>query len=121
MEPKKPELKPKNPCFSSGPTSKHPGWNIKNLNLDSLGRSHRAKRPKSRLKLVIDESKELLGIPNNYLVGIVPASDTGAFEMAMWCMLGLKGIDVLSWESFGDGWAKDIQDELNLSEQLKGK
>ncbi len=116
MKPKKPELKPKNPCFSSGPTSKHPGWNIKNLNLDSLGRSHRAKRPKSRLKLVIDESKELLGIPNDYLVGIVPASDTGAFEMAMWCMLGLKGIDVLSWESFGDGWAKDIRDELNLSD-----
>ena len=114
MEPIKPQLKPKNPCFSSGPTSKHPGWRLENLNLESLGRSHRAKHPKSRLKLVIEESKQLLGIPDDYLVGIVPASDTGAFEMAMWTMLGPKGVDVLSWESFGEGWAKDIRDELKL-------
>ena len=114
MEPIKPQLKPKNPCFSSGPTSKHPGWSLENLNLESLGRSHRAKHPKSRLKLVIEESKQLLGIPDDYLVGIVPASDTGAFEMAMWTMLGPKGVDVLSWESFGEGWAKDIRDELKL-------
>ena len=116
MEPIKPQLKPKNPCFSSGPTSKHPGWRLETLNLESLGRSHRAKHPKSRLKLVIEESKQLLGIPDDYLVGIVPASDTGAFEMAMWTMLGPKGVDVLSWESFGEGWAKDIRDELKLSD-----
>ena len=112
----KPKLKPKNPRFSSGPTSKRPGWSFSKLQTESLGRSHRAKQPKSRLKKVIDDSKRILGIPSDYLVAIVPASDTGAFEMAMWTMLGARGVDVLSWESFGQGWATDIKSQLKLND-----
>ena len=112
----KPKLKPKNPRFSSGPTSKRPGWSLSKLQTESLGRSHRAKQPKSRLKKVIDDSKRILGIPSDYLVAIVPASDTGAFEMAMWTMLGARGVDVLSWESFGQGWATDIKSQLKLND-----
>ena len=112
----KPEKKPANPKFSSGPTSKRPGWSVAELNTESLGRSHRAKQPKARLKKVIDDSKRILGIPEDYLVAIVPASDTGAFEMAMWTMLGARGVDVLSWESFGEGWATDIKSQLKLDD-----
>lgn len=112
----KPERKPANPRFSSGPTTKRPGWSVAGLDTESLGRSHRAKQPKSRLKKVIDESKRILGIPDDYLVAIVPASDTGAFEMAMWTMLGARGVDVLSWESFGEGWATDIKSQLKLDD-----
>jgi phosphoserine aminotransferase len=112
----KPEQKPANPRFSSGPTSKRPGWSLAKLDTESLGRSHRAKHPKARLKKVIDESKRILGIPEDYLVAIVPASDTGAFEMAMWTMLGARGVDVLSWESFGEGWATDIKSQLKLDD-----
>jgi phosphoserine aminotransferase len=112
----KPEQKPANPRFSSGPTSKRPGWSLAELDTESLGRSHRAKHPKARLKKVIDESKRILGIPEDYLVAIVPASDTGAFEMAMWTMLGARGVDVLSWESFGEGWATDIKSQLKLDD-----
>jgi phosphoserine aminotransferase len=112
----KPEKKPANPRFSSGPTSKRPGWSLGELNTESLGRSHRAKQPKARLKRVIDDSKRILGIPEDYLVAIVPASDTGAFEMAMWTMLGARGVDVLSWESFGEGWATDIKSQLKLDD-----
>jgi len=112
----KPEKKPANPKFSSGPTSKRPGWSLAELDTESLGRSHRAKQPKARLKKVIDDSKRILGIPEDYLVAIVPASDTGAFEMAMWTMLGARGVDVLSWESFGEGWATDIQSQLKLDD-----
>ncbi len=112
----KPEAKPANPRFSSGPTSKRPGWSLAELNIESLGRSHRAKQPKARLKKVIDDSKRILGIPEDYLLAIVPASDTGAFEMAMWTMLGARGVDVLSWESFGEGWATDIQSQLKLDD-----
>ena len=112
----KPEEKPANPKFSSGPTSKRPGWSLAELNTESLGRSHRAKQPKSRLKKVIDDSKRILGIPEDYLLAIVPASDTGAFEMAMWTMLGARGVDVLSWESFGEGWATDIKSQLKLQD-----
>ncbi|MBA59880.1 MAG: phosphoserine transaminase [Gammaproteobacteria bacterium] len=111
---KKPDIRPENSCFSSGPTSKYPGWSISELDTNSLGRSHRAKHPKSRLKLVIDQSKKLLGIPDDFLVGIVPASDTGAFEMAMWNMLGARGVDALAWESFGEGWLTDIRSELQI-------
>ena len=110
----KPEEKPANPKFSSGPTSKRPGWSLAELNTESLGRSHRARQPKARLKKVIDDSKRILGIPEDYLLAIVPASDTGAFEMAMWTMLGASGVDVLSWESFGEGWATDIKSQLKL-------
>jgi phosphoserine aminotransferase len=112
----KPKKKPANPRFSSGPTSKRPGWSLGELDTDSLGRSHRAKQPKARLKKVIDDSKRILGIPEDYLVAIVPASDTGAFEMAMWTMLGAIGVDVLSWESFGEGWATDIKSQLKLDD-----
>jgi len=111
-----PETKPNNPCFSSGPTAKRPGWALSKLSIDTLGRSHRASVPKSRIKAVIDQSKALLGMPDDYLLGIVPGSDTGAFEMAMWTMLGARGVDVLSWESFGAGWKTDIQKQLKLND-----
>ncbi|HKI74252.1 MAG TPA: phosphoserine transaminase [Pseudomonadales bacterium] len=112
----KPTRKPDNPCFSSGPTAKRPGWSAANLDTSSLGRSHRAKGPKARLKRLIDQSKSVLGIPDDYLVGIVPASDTGAFEMAMWTLLGARGIDILAWESFGEGWLSDIRNQLKLED-----
>ena len=111
-----PEAKPNNPCFSSGPTAKRPGWALSKLSIDALGRSHRASVPKSRIKAVIDQSKALLGMPDDYLLVIVPGSDTGAFEMAMWTMLGARGVDVLSWESFGAGWKTDIQKQLKLND-----
>ena len=111
-----PSAKPANPCFSSGPTSKYPGWSASDLPTDSLGRSHRAKGAKARLKKVIDDSQRILGIPEDYLVAIVPASDTGAFEMAMWTMLGERGIDVLAWESFGSGWVTDINEQLKIDD-----
>ncbi len=111
-----PSSKPKNPCFSSGPTAKRPGWTLEGLSTESLGRSHRAKGPKGRLQKVIDQSKRILGVPDDYLVGIVPASDTGAFEMAMWSLLGSRGVDVLHWESFGSGWKTDIEKHLRLSD-----
>ncbi len=112
----KPADRPSNPCFSSGPTSKRPGWSVSNLNIDSLGRSHRAKGPKARLQLLIERSKLILGVPADYLVGIVPASDTGAFEMAMWSMLGVRGVDVLAWESFGAGWLSDARSQLKIKD-----
>ena len=114
MPASKPGMKPANPRFSSGPTSKRPGWSPGNLNTDSLGRSHRAGQPKALLKQVIEDSKRLLGMPEDYLLAIVPASDTGAFEMAMWNLLGARGVDVLAWESFGAGWASDINSQLKL-------
>lgn len=112
----KPATKPDNPCFSSGPTSKRPGWSAADLATDSLGRSHRARGPRARLQRVIEQSKDILGIPEDFLVGIVPASDTGAFEMAMWSMLGERGVDVLAWESFGQGWLTDITKQLGLDD-----
>ncbi len=112
----KPRNRPANPCFSSGPTSKRPGWRLEGLNLSSLGRSHRAAGPKARLKKVIDDSRSILGLPDDYLLGIVPASDTGAFEMALWTMLGERGVDVLHWESFGKGWVTDITGQLGLED-----
>lgn len=110
----KPTLKPNNPNFSSGPCSKRPGYSLKNLNIQSLGRSHRSALGKNTLKYSIDKTKELLGIPDDYRVGIVPASDTGAVEMALWSLLGERPVDVLSWESFGKGWATDINNQLKL-------
>ncbi|MBT4160178.1 MAG: phosphoserine transaminase [Gammaproteobacteria bacterium] len=112
----RPSKKPDNPKFSSGPTSKRPGWNVSALSTDSLGRSHRAKHPKGRLASVISESKRILGIPDDYLLAIVPASDTGAFELALWTMIGERGVDVLSWESFGAGWVSDIKSQLKLTD-----
>ena len=111
---KKPDTRPANPQFSSGPCAKRPGWDVSVLSDAALGRSHRAKDPKAKLVRVIDESRAILGIPNDYRIAIVPASDTGAVEMALWSLLGPRGVDVLAWESFGSGWVTDIVKQLNL-------
>lgn len=112
----RPARRPNNPHFSSGPCSKYPGWSLSALEDAFLGRSHRAKGGKAKLADVIAESKRILGIPEEYLLGIVPASDTGAVEMALWSLLGPKGVDVLVWESFGKGWAGDIRDQLKIDD-----
>ena len=112
----KPTIKPKNPNFSSGPCSKRPGWTLDKLSGAMLGRSHRAAPLKAKLKEVIELHRSLLGIPADYKIGIVPGSDTGAFEMAMWSMLGARGIDVFAWESFSDGWLKDIVNHLKIED-----
>lgn len=112
----KPSVKPNNPNFSSGPCSKRPGYSLDNLKDAPLGRSHRSSLGKAKLAKAIEKTKEILGVPQNYLVGIVPASDTGAFEMAMWSLLGPIGVDVLYWESFGKGWATDIKKQLKLDD-----
>lgn len=110
----KPALRPANPCFSSGPCAKHPGYAVENLKNATLGRSHRSKAGKAKLKAAIDKTRALLGVPADYLIGIVAASDTGAFEMAMWSMLGARGVDVLAWESFGKDWVTDVVKQLKL-------
>ena len=110
----KPTIKPQSPNFSSGPCAKRPGYSLANLNTDILGRSHRSSLGKARLQKSIEDTKRLLGIPADYRVGIVPASDTGAFEMAMWSMLGARPVDIFTWESFGEGWATDIIKQLKL-------
>jgi len=112
----KPTSKPKNPCFSSGPCAKRPGWTIDALKDAAVGRSHRAKLGKAKLAEVIQRSKKVLGMPQDYILGIVPASDTGAIEMAMWSMLGERGVDVFCWESFGSGWAADCKNQLKLKD-----
>jgi phosphoserine aminotransferase len=112
----KPPQKPNNPCFSSGPCAKRPGWSLDALRDAALGRSHRAKLGKGKLGEVIERSKKLLGIPESYVLGIVPASDTGAVEMALWSMLGERGVDVLAWESFSSGWAADCKTQLQLKD-----
>ena len=122
----KPTQKPVNPCFSSGPCAKHPGYSIDELRDTPLGRSHRSGLGKGKLAESIDKTKRILGLPEDYLVGIVPASDTGAFEMAMWSLLGPRAVDVFAWESFSKGWATDITKQLKLEntrifEALYGK
>jgi phosphoserine aminotransferase len=112
----KPSIKPNNPKFSSGPCSKRPGWSVKVLEDAWLGRSHRAAGGKAKLKAVIDEHVEILGIPEGYRCAIVPASDTGAVEIAMWNLLGARGVDMLGWESFGLDWCKDVTDQLKLDD-----
>src|SRR6478672_4820689 len=112
----KPAKRPSNVNFSSGPCAKRPGWSLQNLDKAFVGRSHRAKEGKARLKLAIDKTKALLGLPAGYVCGIVPASDTGAFEMAMWTMLGARGVDALAWESFGKGWVTDITKQLKIKD-----
>ena len=111
-----PALKPERPFFSSGPTAKFPGWSFDKLKTESLGRSHRSALGKSRLKYAIDLSKELLGVPDDYLVGIMPASDTGALECAMWTMLGGRPATVAAWESFGNVWIQDAVKQLRLKD-----
>jgi len=114
----KPTAKPSNPNFSSGPTAKRPGWSPNALSNALLGRSHRSKPGKARLKQAIDLSKELAGMPQDYLLGIMPGSDTGAFEAAMWSMLGARPITALAWESFGEGWVTDITKQLKLDAKV---
>ena len=110
----KPEKKPSNPYFSSGPCAKRPGWNFDIYSKAVLGRSHRSKIALSRIKEVIDLTKLLLEIPDNFYVGIVPGSDTGAIEMLLWTLLGEKPVEVLAWESFGNDWVKDIVNQLKI-------
>ncbi len=112
-----PRARPANPCFGSGPTAKRPGWSLTALEGALVGRSHRAKQPKARLAELLDRSHALLGLPADYRIGLVPGSDTGAFEMAMWNLLGARGVDVLAFESFGFGWQADIETELKLADR----
>jgi phosphoserine aminotransferase len=112
----KPTAKPSRPFFSSGPCSKRPGWSLNALEGALVGRSHRAKVAKARIQEVIEKSKSILGIPAGYVCGIVPASDTGAVEMAMWSLLGARGVDMLAWESFGSGWVTDVLKQLKLDD-----
>jgi phosphoserine aminotransferase len=112
----KPTQKPANPCFSSGPCAKRPGWSLAALQDAYLGRSHRAKGGKAKLAEVIELSTKVLNMPQGWVLGIVPASDTGAVEMAMWSLLGARGVDVLAWESFGATWAGDCKKQLKLTD-----
>jgi phosphoserine aminotransferase len=112
----KPAQRPTMPHFSSGPCAKRPGWNPQNLKDAALGRSHRAKLGKARLKQAIELTREVLEVPANYKIGIVPASDTGAVEMALWSLLGARPVTTIAWESFGDGWVSDILKELKLKD-----
>jgi phosphoserine aminotransferase len=112
----KPGIRPANPRFSSGPCAKRPGWSLVALEGALLGRSHRAATPKAKLAEVITLSKSILGMPADWRLGIVPASDTGAVEMAMWSMLGARGVDVLVWESFSKDWATDVLKQLKLAD-----
>ncbi|CAH0341678.1 phosphoserine transaminase [Rhizobium sp. CECT 9324] len=114
-----PALRPANSHFSSGPCSKRPGWSLDALSDAPLGRSHRAKVGKDKLKLAIDLTREILNVPADYRIGIVPASDTGAVEMAMWSLLGARGVDMVSWESFGAGWVTDVVKQLKLADVRK--
>ena len=112
----KPLARPVNPCFSSGPCAKRPGWSLEALNAACLGRSHRSKPGKAKLKEVIDRSRAILGVPADYRLGIVPGSDTGAVELALWSLLGVRGVDLLAWESFGEGWITDAVKQLKLED-----
>lgn len=108
--------RPRVPNFSSGPCAKRPGWSLKSLSDAALGRSHRAKIGKAKLKQAIDLTREVLEVPADYLIGIVPASDTGAYEMAMWTMLGARPVTMAAWESFGEGWVTDAVKQLKLTD-----
>ena len=112
----KPDLRPANPNFSSGPCAKRPGFSLQALDDAVLGRSHRSKPGKAKLAEAIDRTRAVLGVPADYHIGVVPASDTGAYEMAMWSMLGQRGLDILAWESFGSGWVTDVVKQLKLDD-----
>ena len=116
METMTPAVRPARAYFSSGPCAKRPDWQIQNLQNAPLGRSHRATAAKTRLKLAIELTRELLQVPAGYRIGIVPGSDTGAVEMALWSLLGQRGVDVLAWESFGEGWVTDVVNQLKLKD-----
>lgn len=112
----KPNTRPANPNFSSGPCAKRPGWSLSALEDACLGRSHRSGPGKAKLAEAIDRTRAILGVPDDYRIGIVPASDTGAVEMALWSLLGARGVDVLAWESFGSGWVGDVLNQLKLDD-----
>ncbi|MBC8050838.1 MAG: phosphoserine transaminase [Chitinophagales bacterium] len=112
----KPATRPENPRFSSGPCAKRPGYSLQNLSNAALGRSHRSPAGKAKLKLAIDKTRAILGVPDDYLIAITAASDTGAFEMAMWSMLGQRGVDVFAWEAFGKDWITDVVKQLRLTD-----
>ena len=109
-----PALRPNTANFSSGPCAKRPGWSLQNLKDAPLGRSHRAKIGKAKLKAAIDKTREILNVPADYRIGIVPASDTGAVEMALWSLLGARPVDMVAWESFGSEWVTDVIKQLKL-------
>ena len=111
-----PAVRPANPNFSSGPCAKRPGWSLEALDISALGRSHRAKVGKSKLERAIELTREVLKVPADYRIGIVPASDTGAVEMALWSLLGARGVDMVAWESFGSGWVTDVVKQLKLAD-----
>src|SRR5919106_5818321 len=113
-----PGVRPAIPHFSSGPCAKRPGWSLQALKDAVLGRSHRSKPGKAKLKQAIDLTRDVLEVPADYRIGIVPASDTGAVEMALWSLLGERGVDVLAWESFGAGWVTDVVKQLRLPDVL---
>lgn len=117
--PPKPGLRPANPNFSSGPCAKRPGWSVEALKDAALGRSHRAKIGKTKLEQAIALTREVLEVPADYRIGIVPASDTGAVEMALWSLLGERGVDMVAWESFGSGWVTDVLKQLKLADARK--
>ncbi len=119
MTMQKPAVRPQNAQFSSGPCAKFPGWNASKLNSALTGRSHRSGEGKARLKRAITLTREVLNVPAGYKIGIVPASDTGAVEMALWSMLGARGVDMLAWESFGEGWVTDVVKQLKLADVRK--
>ena len=112
----KPGVRPATPHFSSGPCAKRPGWSLQNLTDAVLGRSHRSKLGKAKLKRAIDLTREVLEVPADYRIGIVPASDTGAVEMALWSLLGARPVTMLAWESFGEGWVTDVEKQLKLKD-----
>src|SRR6202040_3083378 len=112
----KPSVRPRVPHFSSGPCAKRPGWTSQALSGALLGRSHRSKPGKAKLKRSIDLTREVLRVPADYRIGIVPASDTGAVEMALWTLLGPRPVTMLTWESFGEGWVSDVAKELKLKD-----
>src|SRR5580704_17858768 len=113
-----PHVRPAVPHFSSGPCAKRPGWNLQNLKNAILGRSHRSKPGKAKLKRAIDLTREVLQVPADYRIGIVPASDTGAIEMALWSLLGPAPVTMLTWESFGEGWVSDVTKALKLKDVI---
>src|SRR6266481_7416634 len=112
----KPTRRPRVPHFSSGPCAKRPGWDLQALDGALVGRSHRSKAGKARIESAIDLTREILQVPAEFRVGVVPASDTGAVEMALWSLLGPRGVDVLAWESFGEDWVTDVAKQLKLKD-----
>src|SRR5690349_3517665 len=119
MKATKPGVRPASPHFSSGPCAKRPGWSFQNLTDAVLGRSHRSKAGRAKLKRAIELTREVLEVPSDYRIGIVPASDTGAVEMALWSLLGARPVTMLAWESFGEGWITDVEKQLKLKDVTK--